>query len=358
MTIYDPEALEGFLQEYKQYVEEVLEPTRREVRELLMQWKEPSYWTKYQKRTRLPDPSPIQRISSRVKRPESVVDKVARKPESFPHGLTPDSFISMTDVVGARIVVYFLAQIPLIDKEIRDNGSFEISTEHPPIAYLSDDLTRRLALENLQRQDKESGYASVHYILRLRDGGIPENRRPWFELQVRTLTEDNWAEIEHILGYKPGKRTSFAVRKQFRIISAELMAIDEHFNFLYEELARFQEEVIYRDSDPLNAENLPGILAELGLSCAQREIDSLLKLLMSRKIETIGELRTVATSRNLEILRNAYRREESRPPNNFEVVANLANLIECVDEAQITRRIKTQIDFLRVWDEVKRTNNN
>lgn len=352
--MHDPEALEKFLVEYKGYAEEVLEPTRRDVRTLLSEWREPGYWSKYPKRTRLPDPSPIQRVAVRTKRPESVVDKVFRKPSDFPHGLTPASFQMMTDTVGARIIVYFLAQLPLIDKEIRDNETLELSTEHPPVAYLTNDLTRRLALDHLHRVDKDSGYASIHYYLRLRESAVPENKRPWFELQVRTLTEDNWAEIEHILGYKPGKRTSFAVRKQFRIISAELTAIDEHFNFLYEELARFQEEVNFRDDDPLNAENLPAVLADLGLSCAQREIDGLLKLLMSRSVETVRELRVIGTPRHMEILRNAYTSEEGRPPGNFEIVANLANLAGCTDEEEIIKRIRAQIGFLHAWEEVRK----
>lgn len=353
MAMKDSESLKKFLEEYKGYAELILTQTRNEIKSIFKKWKEPGYWTKYSKLTRLPSPSPVQRTVGRIKRPESVVDKILRKPDIFPDGLVKKSFLNMNDTLGFRIIVYFLSQLPLIDRELRNHNIFEISNDDLPIAYLNEDLTRRLALSHLQREDKESGYASIHYILKLTESSLPKEHRPWFELQVRTLSEDLWGEIEHVLGYKPGKRTSFAVRKQFKIISKQLIAIDEHFNFLFEELSRFQEEVKVRDDDPLNAENLPPVLNEIGLGCAQGEIDGLLKLLVSRGIYNVGILLKVAKERTLEIIKNTYRNEEGRSPNNFEVVANLANLNGCDSESEAIERIKAQIAFLNAWEELK-----
>ncbi len=349
----DLETMRKFLDEYREYVVRVLEPTQQEIKSIFSRWKEPGYWGKYAKRSKLPDPSPAQRVHTRIKRPESMMDKILRKPSSFPTGLVPESFQKMNDAVGVRVIVYFLSQLPLIDLELRNSDFFEISRDAPPIAYLGESITKRLALIGLKREDKDSGYASIHYILRLRDSVVPLNNRPWFELQVRTLVEDIWGEIEHILGYKPNKRTSFAVRKQFQIISSELMAIDEHFNFLYEELSRFQEEGTYKDSDPLNAENLPSVLDDVGLGCAQREIDGLLKLLASRGVQKAGSFLFLATPKRLETIKNTYRSELGTPPTNFEIVANLANLVGCSQEDEEIGRIKAQIAFLQVWDELK-----
>lgn len=349
----DSTALREFLVAYTTYVKDVLEPTRQELRMLFSRWREPGYWAGYSERSRLPNPSPIQRVRVRIKRPESAADKILRKPSDFPEGLVPQSCGNMSDAVGARITVYFLAQMPLIDRELRNCESLEISESRPPVAYLGEDLIKRLCLSHLERQHKDSGYASIHYILRLRESSVDPAKRPWFELQVRTLVEDTWAEIEHVLGYKPNKRTSFAVRKQFQIISSELAAIDEHFNFLYEELTRFQEETTFRDSDPLNAENLPGVLAEVGVGCAQREIDGLLKLLVSRGLLTVGSLRATATTKRLELIRNTYRAVKGRTPGNFEVVANLANLAGCEREEEEVERIKAQIAYMDVWYELE-----
>jgi len=158
-----------------------------------------------------------------------------------------------------------------------------------------------------------------------------------------------WGEIEHVLGYKPEKRTSFAVRKTFQILSSQLTAIDEHFNLLYEELSRFQEEVNYPDTNPLNAENLPPVLNDLGIGCAQREIDGLLKLLASRGFRSVGDLRKEASERRLEIVRNTFRSSEGREPGNFEVVAGLAAIRGVDDEDGIAAAVREQIAFLEAW---------
>ena len=343
-----------FLVEYEQYVRSALIPTNNEMRQLFRRWRSPDYWALAPRLSRLPSPSPVQRVHTRIKRPESVVDKILRHPSLFPHGLSSNSAKTMTDAVAARIVVYFLTNLPLIDRHLRNSEDVEVSSAHPPIAYLSQELFDRLNLKNMKRGHKDSGYASLHYIIRLRTSSVPIDNRPWFELQVRTLAEDLWGEIEHILGYKPNKKTSFAVRKQFQIISSQLTAIDEHFNLLYEELTRFQEETAFRDESPLNAENLPAVLNELGIGCAQREIDSLLKILVSRKLETVGELRTVATNKNLESIHAVYRGVEGRTPNNFEVVASVAAIMGAADQKEIEDVVKSQIDFLREWENLRK----
>ncbi len=342
-----------FLSDYENYVLKVLRPTNDEIKKLFEGWRDPAHWANVSRLSRLPSPSPIHRFFSRIKRPESAVDKILRHPSLFPDALSIESVKKMTDAVGARIIVYFLTNLPLIDKELRCSEDIEISAVHPPIAYLTQDLLDRLNLKDMKRVHKDSGYASLHYIVRLRSSEVPRDEKPWFELQVRTLTEDVWGEIEHILGYKPNKRTSFAVRKQFQIISSELTAIDEHFNLLYEELSRFQEESLYRDESPLNAENLPAVLSEAGIGCAQREIDGLLKLLVSRKIETVGELRAEAIEERMEIIRKVYSGYEGRSPNNFELVASLAAIRGISDESAIEEAVKSQVDFLKAWEKLK-----
>ena len=337
---YDPEELRNFLEQYERYAREVLKPTKDEIRSLFAQWTDIRYWGQKAALSRLPAPSPVQFAKTRVKRPEGLVDKILRRPSLFPDGFTFASIQKMHDAVAGRVVVYFLAQLPVIDREIRESELLEISQDIPPVAYLSEDVVQRLSLSHLRRAQKDSGYASVHYIVRLRQSSVPREQRPWFELQVRTLAENLWGEVEHVLGYKPDKRTSFAVRKHFQIISAQLHAIDEHFNFLFEELSRFQEEVTFRDGDPLNAENLPAVLNEIGTGCAQREIDGLLKLLNSRGIENVGLLRAVATGKRMETIRNTYWNQEGRAPNNFEIIATLAAIKGTTHEGRSLRGSK------------------
>jgi putative GTP pyrophosphokinase len=335
-------------------VRNVLLPTRLELKQLFSGWREPSYWANHRPTSRLPAPSPVQRAFTRVKRPESVVDKILRKPHSFPDGVQPESIQRMSDALAGRVIVYFLSNLPLIHRELLNNPRLEVSREDPPVAYLSEDLAHRLGLTDIQRSRKESGYASLHYVVRFRDSGLPPERRPWIEVQVRTLAEDIWGEIEHLLGYRTEKHTSFAVRRQFQILSSQLLAIDEHFTLIYEELNRFQDEVTYDNVNPLNAENLPSVLDELGIGCAQSEIAGLLKLLASRSIETVGDLRDTATPTNIEIVKNTFRSVEGQEPRNFDIVAGMGAIRGIREERNIVEAVRTQVEFLMAWEKLKR----
>ena len=349
----DPKAIKDLAVQYEEYARRTLKPNRDELKRVFKQWKDPGYWRHHSKPSRQPAPSPVQRAVSRIKRPESVIDKILRKPSSFPDGLTIKSVESMDDALGARVIVYFLSNLPLLDHELRTSETFEVSANDPPQAYLTEDLAEHLGLTKIKVFRKDSGYASLHYTLRFRPDVLPHAPRPWFELQVRTLAEDVWGEIEHILGYKPGKHTSFAVRKQFRILASELTAIDEHFNLLYEELSRFQQEGTFQDQDPLNAENLAPALSEFGIGCSQSEIDGLLKVLSSRGIGTVGDLRDGLTGPRLGLIQDSYLDYRQRQPNGFETVAAVAAIRGCEDDDAIRAAVRDQIDIVEAWYAVK-----
>jgi len=353
MTEEELDQLTGFLESYAKYVREQLQPAQTEIMAVLNQWQRPEHWKKYKKANTVPIPSPVRTIFSRIKRPEQVVDKLYRKAQLYSRGLHPDSFRAMHDTLGVRLVVYFLSHLPLIDREIQSSPDLEISEAKPPVAYMSRDQAKLLSLGHLTHLEKESGYGSLHYILRLKEKPWAERGNPWFELQVRTLTQELWCVTEHHMGYKPGKRPNLAAKRQFKVLSKMLGAIDEQLNLMYEEMNRFQEETSYESHDPLNPENLPSVLDEFGLHCAQRDINNILKLLYSRGAETVQELRDIATPQRLGIIRNTYLSVLGRPPVSLEVAATLAALKGADGHEEEIKRIKSQIAYRGAWDTIR-----
>jgi len=89
------------------------------------------------------------------------------------------------------------------------------------------------------------------------------------------------------------------------------------------------------------------------LGCAQKEIDGLLKVMASRGIDSVGALRSLGTPSNVELIRHTYIHTEGRPPSNFELVANLANLAGLTTENLKVERIRAQIEFLNLWVQIK-----
>ncbi len=348
------ERLNTFLERYERYVQEVLKPTQGEISEVFDRWRDPEHWTKYKRSSGIPIPSPVRRVQSRIKRPEQVVDKIFRKPENFPDRLAEASFRKMGDAVGVRVLVYFLSHLPLADRELQGSALFEVSSADPPRAYMSPEQARALGLDHIATEEKESGYCSVHYAIRLRESSVPIEDRPWVELQVRTLGMDLWSTMEHHLGYKPGKgATSLAARRQLKILSTLIRGIDEHFNLLYDELTRFQEEISYRGADLLDPANLPPVLSEVGVSCAQRDINNILKFLYSRGVEVVDDVRALATPARLDIVRHTYLAAAGRLPSGLEVIATLASLRGAPSREEEVRRVRAQIAFRGAWESIR-----
>lgn len=353
-TQEDQEEQRRFLKAYREYAVSVLNPTQHQIRDLFDKWAAPGYWDANRSDTKLPLPSPIEHRWNRLKRPESVVDKIMRKRDVFDEGLTIESVRKMNDAVAGRITVYFLSQLPLLHGAIMREKEVEICPDIPPVAYMDPEVFHRLGLLGVRQETRDTGYSSVHYILRFRDGLKGMRERPWWELQVRTLAEHLWAQLHHVLGYKALKKTNFQVTKTFHVIGQQLSAIDQHFNLLYEEQQRFQVQTTdVSDGALLNAENLPFVLDEVGTSCAQREIDGLLRMLNSRGLATAGLVRKAGTRENVELIRNTFIREEGRAASNFEVVASIAAIAGIRDHAQVKEAIRLQIAFLKAWQEVQ-----
>jgi putative GTP pyrophosphokinase len=337
--------LNKFLAEYERYKEEVLNPTHDELIKFFKNWEKPEYWNKYTTGKGVATPSPIRMAMIRIKHPEKVVDKIFRKSDLFPNGLSKASLYHMNDAIGARVIAYFSSQLPLIDRELRNSKLIEISEDCPPEAFYDADILVRLGLSHIQQKHKESGYSSIHYTVRLRNGSIPRRKRPYFEIQVRTLAQELWCELEHVLSYKPEYRTHFSAKRRFQILSKEIGTIDEHFNLLYEDLIHNQEVASYQDSDMLTFENSPKVLMEIGVRCALTDLNPILKLLFSRNIKTIGDLLKIATPRRLDTIRNTYIASIGHAPDNLELISALAVLKGSKTKKIEIARIKSQIEY-------------
>jgi len=337
--------LKKFLSEYELYEQHILKPTYDEIKKLFSRWEKTEYWEKYTNSKGVATPSPIRMTLIRIKHPEKVVDKILRKADLFPEGLSSKSFHQMYDTIGVRVIVYFSSQLPLIDRELRSLNLIKISDKIPPEAYLAPDLLERFGLLHIEQKNKESGYSSIHYTVCFNKSSVPEQDRPYFEIQVRTMAQELWSELEHVLSYKPENRTHFSAKRRFQILSREISAIDEHFNLLYEELIHNQAIATYQDSDLLTFENLPKVLMEVGIHCALTDLNPLLKLLFSREVNTIGDMLKIATPRRLETIRNTYISSIGQVPHSLDLIAALATLKGAKTKEIEIGRIKSQIDY-------------
>jgi ppGpp synthetase/RelA/SpoT-type nucleotidyltranferase len=159
-------------------------------------------------------------VASRVKTKTSVERKLQRSDEAR-------NISSLTDILGVRVITYFPDEVDVVANLIE--REFTVDRKHS--------TDKRMALE-----PDRFGYLSLHYILQLAQSrsALPEYRGfkdIKFELQIRSILQHAWAEIEHDLGYKSEVAVPKAVRREFSRLAGLLELADAEFLRIREELA-------------------------------------------------------------------------------------------------------------------------
>ncbi len=152
----------------------------------------------------------IHSIKSRLKSVEHLRGKISRK-WGDSEAITVDNFFQkVTDLVGVRILHLYQDQFPEIHKFIVGQ---EWTLSEKPVAYSWDPEAREFFNTlGLDVKLKDS-YTSIHYLVR------PNPTSPvCCEIQVRTLFEEIWGEIDHTINY-PEQTHSVTCKEQLRVLS-------------------------------------------------------------------------------------------------------------------------------------------
>ena len=166
----------------------------------------------------------VHSVLSRIKEFESFCTKSERK-----NNLNP--FDEITDIVGIRIVCLFKSDIEKIGKVIAQN--FEIISEDNKI----DDF----------EQISSFGYMSFHYVCQMNENfhgpRYDQIKDIKFEIQLRTISMDAWANISHYLDYKTEKDIPKELKKDFHALSGLFYVADSHFEFFVKSIHETQNQV-------------------------------------------------------------------------------------------------------------------
>lgn len=157
----------------------------------------------------------VHSIKARLKDPEHLRDKLQRKADK---GIivTNNSLLSeVTDLAGVRILHLNQDQFEKIHSEIMKkvgNGDWTLGED--PKAFTWDPETQAFFSSlNISTEVRDTYYTSVHYLVK------PNNKSDMCcEIQVRTLFEEIWGEIDHAINY-PHKVESVACAEQLRVLS-------------------------------------------------------------------------------------------------------------------------------------------
>lgn len=165
-------------------------------------------------------------INSRLKEKNSLEKKIIKK--NYKYSCLED----ITDIVGIRVIVYFEDEVDkvadLIEKE------FDIDKENS--------IDKRIISED------KFGYRSLHYVasykkdrLKLKEYSVFKNLK--FEIQIRTILQHSWAEIEHDLGYKGENEIPSSAKRTFYRVAALLEQADIEFVKLKDTISEYEQNV-------------------------------------------------------------------------------------------------------------------
>ena len=151
--------------------------------------------------------NPIASISTRLKRTESVMDKLERK--GLPFNLTTVEE-NIHDMAGIRVICSYIDDIYLI----------------------ADALLRQDDITLVQRKDyienpKENGYRSLHLIVEVPVFLTNHKKQMKVEVQIRTIAMDFWASLEHQMKYKQAIPEEEAIIRELRECADVIRQTDE-----------------------------------------------------------------------------------------------------------------------------------
>ncbi len=129
----------------------------------------------------------------------------------------------MQDLAGVRIVTQFVEDIETVIELVKTRTDFEIVSERDYIL-----------------QKKQSGYRSYHLVLRYPVHTIEGEQKILVELQIRTLSMNFWATIEHSLRYKYSGEIPEDINMRLQRASEAAFWLDEEMSIIRDEVQEAQ----------------------------------------------------------------------------------------------------------------------
>lgn len=159
--------------------------------------------------------NPIHQIQHRVKSLDSIVKKLDKRGYSTDLECAKEY---LTDISGVRVICYYNQDVYTVAKALKKWKDMEVVRESDYI-----------------QEPKRNGYRSLHMIIVVPVHYIDSTEYYPVEIQLRTMTMDCWASIEHQLHYKSIANTSGITDElkqhadNLHMIGLQMEALYEHY---------------------------------------------------------------------------------------------------------------------------------
>ncbi len=149
---------------------------------------------------------PIHHIESRLKTAESCYEKLKRRG----YGQTPENLKQLTDIAGVRVVCGYIEDIYKIAR-----------------VFLNQHDVRLLRQKDYIKKPKPNGYRSLHLIVEVPVSLSFVATAVPVEIQLRTISMNMWASLEHEVSYKAGAELKKSAFTELKACADDLFGVEE-----------------------------------------------------------------------------------------------------------------------------------
>ncbi len=155
-------------------------------------------------------------LESRVKSESSLAGKLELKGQKY------KTLADITDIIGLRIITFYIDDVDKVASAVE--RLFTVDWEN------SVDKRKVHEIDSF-------GYLSLHYICSRPD--FPYR----FEIQMRTVLQHAWANMNHDTGYKSGVEVPKRYLRNLSRLAGMLELVDEQFSLIRSELTDYRRKV-------------------------------------------------------------------------------------------------------------------
>lgn len=166
------------------------------------------------------------KIESRIKSIKRLDEKIYRKNEKY------NNLYEITDLVGLRIISYLENEVDRIADIIKKE-------------FVIDPVN---SIDKRKLDSDRFGYKSLHYVVSLNDERKKLIEYSRFkdlkvEIQIRSILQHAWAEIEHDIGYKSENSIPDSYKRNFYRVAALLETADIEFVNIKQGLESYERSI-------------------------------------------------------------------------------------------------------------------